>query len=201
MMRSPAESREERTEHHRIAVALEDRRLVSDFLRRREEKAFRALYRRYAPVLYRFVLRYVRGNELDAEDTLQTTWVRVIENLADFRWESSLRSWLTGIALNCAREAMRKHGRGVYTELDETEDLSTAPRITRVIDRIDLERVIAMLPDGYREVLILHDIEGYTHGEISTLLGVESGTSKSQLARARRAVRVRLTKAGKHQNE
>jgi RNA polymerase sigma-70 factor (ECF subfamily) len=96
---------------------------------------------------------------------------------------------------------MRKLGRRVYTELDETEDLPTAPRITGVIDRIDLERVIAMLPDGYREVLILHDIEGYTHEEIGTLLGVESGTSKSQLARARRAVRVRLAKAGKHQNE
>lgn len=200
-MRSQPQSQEERTAYERSTVNREDRRLVSDFLRRREEEAFRAIYRRHAPVLYRFVLRYVRGNELDAEDTLQTTWVRAIENLVAFRWESSLRSWLTGIALNCARETMRKHGRRIYTELDEIEGIATAPRIKRVIDRIDLERAIAGLPDGYREVLILHDIEGYTHAEISTLLGVESGTSKSQLARARKAVRVNLAKSGRHQNE
>jgi RNA polymerase sigma-70 factor (ECF subfamily) len=60
-------------------------------------------------------------------------------------------------------------------------------------DRVDLERAIAALPPGYREVLVLHDVEGYTHAEIGTLLGLDAGTSKSQLARARQAMRSALT--------
>jgi RNA polymerase sigma-70 factor (ECF subfamily) len=178
-----------------------DRELVREFLRRREEKAFRALYRRHSPVLHHLVLRLVGGNEVDAEDVMQTTWTRAIVNLTDFRWESSLRSWLTGIALNCSRELIRKRKRKESSDVTEIVDRPALSRITQRITRIDLERAIAGLPDGYREVLILHDIEGYTHGEIGSLLGIESGTSKSQLARARRAVRARLAAAGVFSNE
>jgi RNA polymerase sigma factor (sigma-70 family) len=171
---------------------LRDRDLVANFLLNREERAFRELYRRHAPSLNRMIVRLVGTMNGDAEDVIQTTWVRAIERLDGFRWNSTLRTWLTGIAINCSREHIRRQRRP--REPDRLDDLiSAAPaRITREISRIDLERVIASLPAGYREIIVLHDIEGYTHEEIAGLLGIDSGTSKSQLSRARKAVRAML---------
>lgn len=165
-----------------------DRDLVERFLASRSEADFRALYSRHSPILGRTILRFVGGNQADAEEVLQTAWIRAVDRLDGFRWESSLRSWLTGIALNCSRELIRARTRRQHTDVDSL-DLSEAPKIHRQIHRVDLERAIAQLPDGYREVLILHDIEGYTHVDIAGRLGVEVGTSKSQLSRARSAMR------------
>jgi len=169
-----------------------ERFLVAEFLGRREERAFREIYRRHAPSLNRVIMRLVGGWNGDAEDVEQTTWIRAIERLDGFRWESSLRTWLTGIAVNCARECLRRQRRDLRVE---TEDQVAAPpprKIHREIHPIDLERAIGGLPERCREVLILHDVEGYTHAEIGRLLGIESGTSKSQLSRARSAVRESL---------
>ena len=166
----------------------DDRRLVSAYLRTREERAFRALYRRHSPMLYKLVLRLARGRTTEAEEILQATWIRAAERLETFQWKSQLRSWLTGIALNCYREVCRQHARQ-RTEPIELHEAVVSQRVHREISRIDLERAIAQLPDGYREVLILHDVEGYTHDEIGNLMGIRNGTSKSQLSRARRAMR------------
>ena len=125
------------------------------------------------------------GNVLKHDDGVG---VRAAERLETFQWKSQLRSWLTGIALNCYRETCRQHARR-KTEPLELHEVVSAARVHREISRIDLERAIAQLPDGYREVLILHDVEGYTHDEIGNLMGIRNGTSKSQLSRARRAVR------------
>lgn len=177
--------------HNGSAVDRDDRRLVSEFVRFGDEAAFRGLYRRHTPALFRLTARIV-GAERSAEDALQVTWIRAAENLHRFRWESSLRSWLTGIALNCCRELLRRERRTETDALDES--VYPEPPAGRQRDglRIDLERAVAALPGGYREVLILHDVEGYTHMEIGELLGIEPGTSKSQLSRARRALRKRL---------
>ncbi len=168
-----------------------DRSLVESFLNDRCERAFRALYQRHTPVLYRVALRMSAGRRRDAEDIVQTTWIRAAERLSGFRWESALPSWLTGIALNCCREAIRRRARDDGDTLDGL-DGPVSPARNGSLGRIDLERAISRLPAGYREVLILHDIEGYTHAEIGSLLGIETGTSKSQLSRARRAVRTWL---------
>lgn len=171
-----------------------DRRLVETFLRRRDDEAFLELYRRHAPRLRRLATGLVGARNGEAEDVVQAAWIRAIEGLEGFRWESSLRTWLTGIAINCSREALRKRKRHSGPEWNEEVHGGRAPaRIHRAIDRIDLEKAIGALPAGYREVLVLHDVEGYTHEEIGRILGIESGTSKSQLSRARRAVRTRLS--------
>jgi RNA polymerase sigma-70 factor (ECF subfamily) len=169
-----------------------DQELVSEFLRRREEGVFRALYRRHSPMLYHLVLRLVGGRNGDAEEVIQVVWLRAIEKLSGFRWESSLRSWLTGIAVNFSREFIRQRSRVNQAEPAELEAVPAPPKISRDVSGIDLERAIAQLPDGYREVLVLHDVEGYTHIEIGRFLGIEEGTSKSQLSRARRAIRALL---------
>jgi RNA polymerase sigma-70 factor (ECF subfamily) len=168
-----------------------DRALVGRFLARRDDRTFRELYRRHSPSLNRMIHRLVGSANGEAEDVVQTTWVRAIQRLDAFRWESSLRTWLTGIAVNCSRECLRRRGRD-WTESAEGLDLAEPERIHREISPIDLERAIDGLPHRSREVLILHDVAGYTHAEIGELLGIESGTSKSQLSRARRAVRAGL---------
>jgi RNA polymerase sigma-70 factor (ECF subfamily) len=165
-----------------------DRELVDAFLASGDERAFRALYGRHSPVMWRLSLRLVGGVDRDAEEVLQTAWLRAARALDRFRWESELRTWLSGIAINCAREVLRKRRRDGL-EFAETLPDRPAPPLHREIPALDLERAIARLPDGYREVLVLHDVEGYTHQEIGGLLGIEAGTSKSQLSRARRAVR------------
>ncbi len=169
-----------------------DRLLVANFLGRREEFAFREIYRRHAPSLNRMILRFVGGGNGDAEDVVQNTWIRAIENLETFRWESSLRTWLMGIAVNCSRELLKRRKRDMMHDSVDSLELPAPARIRHEISRIDLERAVDRLPTGYREVLILHDVEGYTHEEIGDFLGIQSGTSKSQLSRARSAVRVTL---------
>lgn len=171
--------------------SLEDRRQVVAFLERGDEAAFRALYRRHSARLNQFLLRMLGGREREAEDALQETWLRAVERLRQFRWESSLRTWLTGIALNCARERRRKES----AESAEVGD-PAAPAVETEIDVEQLERAIARLAEGFREVLVLHDIEQRTHEEIASMLGIAVGTSKSQLSRARRALRARLVEAG-----
>jgi RNA polymerase sigma-70 factor (ECF subfamily) len=165
----------------------DDRSLADAVAGAGDERAFRELYRRHTPALYQLVLRMLGGVASDAEDVVQETWIRAVRQLSKFRWESSLRTWVTAIGLNLAREVLRKRARARTEELDDHLALSARP--VRDADRIDLERAIARLPNGYRAVLVLHDVEGFTHEEISRQLGIAVGTSKSQLFDARRAVR------------
>jgi len=164
--------------------------LAEAVLRRGEESSFRELYRRHTPALYQLALRMLGGSEADAQDVIQETWIRATTRLGGFRWESSFRTWLIGIGLNRARELLRRRGRRPMVELDEYNAPLAPPAADG--DRVDLERAIALLPDGSRMVLVLHDIEGFTHEEIGRRLGIASGTSKSQLFQARRALRARL---------
>jgi RNA polymerase sigma-70 factor (ECF subfamily) len=157
-----------------------------------DEAAFRQLYRRHTPRLMALVLRFLGGNEADAEDVVQEAWVRAAERLDQFRWEAAFASWLSSIALNLAREQLRRHGRRKEVEWPEGPEEPPAVAPLSRVDTADLERAIAGLPTGYRTVLVLHDVEGYRHEEIADLLGVSVGTSKSQLFHARRAVRTEL---------
>ena len=174
-------------------TAVRDRSLVDRILATGEERAFRALYRRHTPAIYQFALRSLGGHEAEAEDVVQEMWIRATEHLADFRWESTLRSWLTGIALNLCRGLFRRRDRN-WLSLEE-ELVPTAPP-THPESRLDLETALTALPDGFRAVLVLHDVEGFTHEEIADQLGIAAGTSKSQLFRARRAMRRLLEPAG-----
>jgi len=158
-----------------------------------DEKAFRELYRRHTPRLFQFVLRMLGGVEIDAEDVVQETWIRATQRLDQFRWESSLSTWLTGIGLNLCRDTWRKrNGRELDWEIVH-EPLVPSSLIE---ERVDLDRAIGSLPSGYRAVLILHDVEGCTHEQIGQRLGIAVGTSKSQLSCARKAMRELLTPEG-----
>jgi RNA polymerase sigma-70 factor (ECF subfamily) len=156
-----------------------------------DEPAFRRLYQRHTPRLFQLALRLVGGNTAEAEDVVQDTWIKAAEKLDTFRWEAAFGTWLGAIGINLARETARRRGRRREVEwADAAEPPAAEPR--QHLEPVDLERAIAALPEGYRTVLILHDIEGYTHEEIAAQLGVAAGTTKSQLFWARRAVRALL---------
>jgi len=168
-----------------------DRSLVARFLATRDEEAFRWLYRRHAAALWALALRLLGGDAAGAEEAVQEAWTRAVEGLAGFRGESRLRTWLLGIVVHCCRERRRDR---------PTEPLpdpgGTAPPLHALAggdaDRLELERALARLAGGFREVLLLHDVVGFTHDEIAARLGIEPGTSKSQLSRARAALRAIL---------
>ena len=162
-----------------------DRDLVRAFLERGDEEAFRTLFRRHTPRLYATARRLTGDVSRDAEDVVQSAWLRAARQLPEFEWRSALSTWLTGIVINCARE-LRRARPGSEVSADVLEH-QPAPGRDGV--GLDLDRAIAALPDGYREVLVLHDVEGMTHVEIAAALGIAAGTSKSQLFHARRAVR------------
>ena len=170
-----------------------DRALADRVVHEGDEMAFRALYRRHSPALYPFVLRVMGGSESDAEDVVQDTWLRAVRGLPAFRWQSKFRTWLLGIGLNRARELLRQRARR-----GELLDPEPPPRLQPPADgdRIDLDRAISRLPDGYRMVLVLHDVEGFTHQEISRRLDIAAGTSRSQLHHARRTLRRYLDPEG-----
>jgi RNA polymerase sigma-70 factor (ECF subfamily) len=157
--------------------------------RRGDESAFRALYRQHTPRAFAIVMRMLAWRRADAEDVVQEAWLRAAAGLARFRGDSTFGTWFTGIAIRCAHEYLRR--RPLADDADAVGRLAArdGPRDLA----LDLERGVAALPDGYRTVLVLHDVHGYTHGEIARLLDIDEGTSKSQLFRARRAVRERLT--------
>jgi len=169
-----------------------DRELADLVVQQGDELAFRTLYKRHSPAVYQFVLRLVGGNVQEAEDIVQDTWMRAARGLPGFRWKSALRSWVTGIALNRVREMARKKKRSL-TEVEEAWEAPAPKRDPGV--GMDLTRALELLPPGFRTVLVLHDVEGYTHQEIGERLGITDGTSKSQLHGARKAMR-RLLNAG-----
>jgi len=165
----------------------DDFALVERFLRGRGEAAFRALYRAHTPALYALALRLTGGDPGEAEDLVQESWVRALTGLRTFRAQSSLRSWLCGVLVNVRRGRIRADWRII--DAPDVEPLTdpTCPE-----DVIDLERAVAALPEGARDVYVLHDVHGYTHREIAGLLGIVEGTSKSQLNRARFLLRISL---------
>ena len=135
-----------------------DQKLVDDFLKNRSEEAFSRLYRLRTPRLYQIALRLVAHNEELAQELIQETWVIAIRKLPEFQWKSKLNTWLTAILINLNRQARRKQEK----QNQIIEDVSVHPVEKLDIENsMDLEQAISLLPPGYRQIIILHDIEGY----------------------------------------
>jgi len=129
-----------------------------------------------------------------AEELTQETFVRAWRKLSLFRGDSAFSSWVHAIAVNTVlsdrRARKRREAReSVADEPSDLERMAEAPTKRSPETGIDLERAMALLPPGARNVFILHDVEGFRHEEIARMLGVAEGTSKAQLHRARRLLR------------
>ncbi len=158
-----------------------------------DQMAFRDLYRQHAGRIYALCLR-LTGDGRDAEERTQDVFVRLWDKLRSFRGESAFSSWLHRLAVNVVlnerRTTKRREQRVALAE--DPAALEQSKRIPTEGLSIDLERAIAELPDGAREVFVLFDIEGYGHADIARLVGIAEGTSKAQLFRARQLLREKL---------
>ncbi len=150
--------------------------------------AIRELYRRHSGRVYA-VVRRLAGEDALAEDWAQEAWVRVFRALPSFRGESRFTTWLHRIAVNSALHGRRWRERRARNEAPLSPTLPISAPSEQAVLRLRLERALEKLPDRMRQVIVLHDVEGYTHEEIGEALGVTAGTSKSQLFKARARMR------------
>ncbi len=159
-----------------------------------DRAAARELYDAHVDRVFRICYR-LAGEDHLAEDFTQETFVRAFTKIDTFRGEAAFGTWLgsiaTSVSLNGLRKVKRFRGREVELH-DELRGTSGAPGVEPDL-RKRLHQAIDGLPEGYRTVFILHDLEGYTHEEIGGMLGIRSGTSKSQLFRARARLREELS--------
>jgi RNA polymerase sigma-70 factor, ECF subfamily len=171
---------------HQETESIPDQELIDGFLRHRSEREFRQLYQRHAAGIHRLALHLANYDRVIADEAAQEAWITAMKKLETYRGASSFKTWLTGILIYKVKELQRAvrrtPGETLNTELGEAT--SGYPGIG-----VDLQRSLARLSEGYHQVLVLHDAEGYTHQEIAELLGISEGTSKSQLFHARKQVR------------
>lgn len=169
-----------------------DRQLVARILSG-DRVACRALYDAHAAGIHRLAFR-LTGDAALAEDCTQEAFIRAFDRMASFRGDASLRTWLYRIAVTVTLNAIRKRRRWLQRE-EELDELLLPPARSRGPDpdlRERLTRAIEALPEIYRLVVVMHDVEEYTHAEIGEILGIPEGTSKARLSVARRRLREAL---------
>lgn len=150
--------------------------------------AFEALYRQHLPMIYSLCYRMVVDRSM-AEELTQEAFIRVWHKLDLFQGQSKFSTWLYQLAKNVVLSSLRKK-QVIDWQADYTKVLDkTSERETNVANIHDLENAILTLPNGARQVFVLHDVEGHKHKEISGFLGIAEGTSKTQLHRARKLLK------------
>ena len=156
-----------------------------------DARAFEALYRTHLPRVHSLVRRMTAGR--DADELTQDVFVRLWQKLGTFRGDSSFTTWLHRLAVNVVIERFRTDQvrRARLHDGENIFELLPGPAQTRDLG-MDFEAALEKLPDGAREIFVLHDVEGYKHHEIATLLEISAGTSKAQLHRARMMLRKHL---------
>jgi RNA polymerase sigma-70 factor (ECF subfamily) len=153
-----------------------------------DEAAFERLYRRHVARIHTLARRMAGPDA--ADDLTQDIFVRAWDKLATFRGDSAFGTWLHRLAVNVVLSRHRSERNERTWIVDDEVALAMAARATaHPATRMDLDAAIARLPDGARRVFVLHDVEGWTHEEIAEQMGLVPGTSKSQLSRARAALR------------
>ena len=136
------------------------------------------------------------GTRADAEDLLQEIFLQAYRKLPEFRGDSTVGTWLYRLAMNrCLDHLKSRQTRASAATAPLDEQVMVGPQSGERsgIKRLDLERAIARLPEGARAAFLLHDVEGFQHQEIASILGISEGTSKSQVHKARLRLRALLT--------
>lgn len=161
---------------------------------RGDPDAFQRLYARYKNYVYSLCMRMCKDPVL-AEDLTQDIFLHVWKKMATFKGQSLFRTWLYRVTINMVLLHFRKNRIGTLSLDDETLPVAETVLLSNnspihLDDRISLRNMLALLSPRYRRVLVLHDVEGYRHQDISQLLGITSGASRSQLHKARTKMRV-----------
>ncbi|HEY2805142.1 MAG TPA: RNA polymerase sigma factor [Gemmatimonadales bacterium] len=157
--------------------------------------AFEGVYRAHVGRVYALCLR-MSGDNIRAGELTQDVFIRAWDKLDTFRGESAFGSWLHRLATNVVLGALRSERRRSEEPLehDESDESALPPLEPRPDLGLDLDEAIRSLPPMARQVVVLHDIEGYEHAEIGAMLGIAEGTSKAHCFRARRLLRERLSR-------
>lgn len=162
-------------------------------------RAFEEIYQRHHRRVYSICLRMLQ-NAAEAEDLTQDVFIQLYRKVGSFRGDSAFTTWLHRLTVNQVLMHFRK--RNVKFERT-TEEGETPVQIVSgtenpfrmpIVDKIALDNAIAQLPEGYKNVFVLHDVEGFEHEEVARILGCSVGTSKSQLHKARLKMRKLLKK-------
>jgi RNA polymerase sigma-70 factor (ECF subfamily) len=161
--------------------------------------AFEMIYERYNRRTYSLCLR-MTNSQTEAEDLTQEVFIQLFRKIGSFRGDSAFSTWLHRLTVNQVLMHFRR--RSVKNERtsedgempEQVVNGSANPGKMQVIDRIALKTAIAELPNGYRRVFLLHDVEGFEHEEVARRMGISVGTSKSQLHKARLKLRSLLIK-------
>ena len=158
---------------------------------RNERNAQRELYDRYKRAMYTLAYRLTNDFD-DANDVLQDTFLEVFKNIIQFRRQSTIGAWIKAILI---RKVYHKKQKVKYLEVVEElpPDALVEDWYNEKIDGEAIEKAIAALPEGFRTVFVLIEIEGYTHREVAEMLRISEGTSKSQLFYAKRKLREKLS--------
>lgn len=161
--------------------------------------AFERIYRLHNRRVYSLCLRMV-GNTAEAEDLTQDAFLQLFRKISTFRGESAFSTWLHRLAVNVVLMRLRKKSATEISleEVTEPDEESDGPRrdfggpdlrLSGSVDRLNLQRAVEQLPPGYKTVFVLHDVQGYEHNEIATIMHCSIGNSKSQLHKARMRIR------------
>jgi len=175
-----------------------------------DAQAFQALYDKHKRRVYSLCLR-MTANTAEAEDLTQEAFLQLYRKIATFRGESAFSTWLHRLSVNVVLMHLRKKSLPVVSLEETTQGEEDTPKkdfgaddlaLAGSIDRLQLQKAVDDLPPGYRTIFVLHDVEGYEHNEIATIVGCSIGNSKSQLHKARMKLRDllklnRAEKAGK----
>ena len=153
-----------------------------------DAEALGELFARFAGPLHRAAL-HLTGSAADADDVVQDVFVGLPEALRGYEVRVSLSGWLRKVAVRAALTRLRRAERRREDRLDDVDEPGGADR---EIERLDVERLIARLPATLRPVLVLKEIEGYTHAEIGRLLGISESASEVRLYRAKQLLRKQL---------
>ena len=174
-----------------------------------DAQAFQALYDKHKRRVYSLCLR-MTANTAEAEDLTQEAFLQLYRKIATFRGESAFSTWLHRLSVNVVLMHLRKKSLPVVSLEETTQGEDDTPKkdfgaedlaLAGSIDRLQLQRAVDDLPPGYRTIFVLHDVEGYEHNEIATIVGCSIGNSKSQLHKARMKLRdlLKMNRAEKAQ--
>lgn len=153
-----------------------------------ERAAQKMLYDKYSGAMYTTAVRILNDPEL-ANDVLQDTFIDVFRDLNSFKGKSTLGAWIKTILMRHAFRKKKFESR--YEEFEETEDDRTVEMMDQFTGAY-LETIISELPDGYRAVFLLVEVEGYSHKEVAQMMNISVGTSRSQLHHAKIQLRKKL---------
>ena len=153
--------------------------------------AQRDLYNKYCDAMFTIAYRIVNNRD-DAHDALQDAFIQVFRDIGQYRFDSTLGAWIKTIVVRTSLKLLSKNRNLAFADMDEVKS-DEMILIPDTLNSEYLEKVILSLPDGYRTVFLLTEVEGYTHEEAAKMLGISAGTSKSQLHHAKKMLKNRLS--------